>query len=106
MTLEEVKEKVENSPAVMLYFWGDNCAVCDALKPKIKSILDKDFPKVEQIYIDAKNNIDIAANFSVFAIPTTIIFLDGKEFLREGRNVSLASLKSKLQRPYSMFFDE
>jgi len=106
MNLEELKEKISNSPAVMLYFWGDNCAVCDALKPKIKELLDSDFPKIEQLYIDAKNNLDISAHFSVFAIPTTIIFLDGKEFLREGRNVSLASLKSKLQRPYSMFFDQ
>ncbi len=105
MNLEEIKSAIENKPAVMLYFWGDNCAVCDALKPKIKELLDSNFPKIEQIYIDAKNNTDIAANFSVFAIPTTIIYLDGKEFLREGRNVSLASLKERLDRVYNLFFE-
>jgi len=31
-----------------------------------------------------------------------IVFLDGKEFIREGRAVSMSRLVSKLQRPYSM----
>ena len=105
MTLEEIRHKIENSPAVMLYFWGDNCAVCDALKPKIKELLDNKFQKIEQIYIDAKNSRDIAAAFSVFSIPTTIIFLDGKEFIREGRNLSISSLEEKLKRPYEIFFN-
>jgi len=102
MNLEEIKEKVSNSEGVMLYFWGDNCAVCDALKPKIKELFDNTFPKIEQIYIDAKNNQDIAAHFSVFSIPTTIVFLDGKEFAREGRAMSISQLKDKIQRPYEI----
>ncbi len=56
MTLEEIKNEIENSEAVMLYFWGDNCNVCDALKPKIKGLLDSEFPNIKQIYIDAKSN--------------------------------------------------
>lgn len=102
MTLEEIKEKIATSPGVMLYFWGDNCAVCDALKPKIKEAFNEHFPKVEQIYIDAKNNQDIAAAFSVFSIPTTIVFLDGKEFAREGRAISISAFVQKLKRPYEI----
>jgi len=105
VTLEAIRNKIDTSPAVMLYFWGDNCAVCDALKPKIKELLESKFPKIEQIYIDAKTNREIAAAFSVFSIPTTIIFLDGKEFIREGRNLSIANLEEKLQRPYQIFFE-
>ncbi len=102
MNLEEIKEKIANCDGVMLYFWGDNCAVCDALKPKIKEVFDKHFPKIEQIYIDAKNNPDIAAHFSVFSIPTTIVFLDGKEFAREGRAISISAFIQKLKRPYEI----
>ena len=105
MKLEEIRNKIATSPAVMLYFWGDNCAVCDALKPKIKELFNTKFPKVEQIYIDAKNNPEIAAAFSVFSIPTTIVFLDGKEFAREGRNLSIANLEEKIKRPYEIFFE-
>ncbi len=102
MKLEELKEKIANSEGAMLYFWGDNCAVCDALKPKIKELFDNSFPKIEQIYIDAKKNQDIAAAFSVFSIPTTIVFLDGKEFAREGRAMSIAALEEKIRRPYEI----
>jgi thioredoxin-like negative regulator of GroEL len=104
MNLEEILKKINNSSGVMLYFWGDNCNVCDALKPKIKEAFDANFPKIEQIYIDAKNNIDIAAHFSVFSIPTTIVFLDGKEFVREGRNLSISNLVNKVKRPYEIMF--
>jgi len=102
MSLEEIKNLIETKEGVMLYFWGDNCAVCDALKPKIKELFEKEFPKVEQIYIDAKNNQDIAAYFSVFSIPTTIVFLAGKEFAREGRAMSIAALEEKIRRPYNI----
>jgi len=102
MTLEEIKNKIDTQDGVMLYFWGDNCAVCDALKPKIKEAFEQNFPKIEQIYIDAKNNTDIAAAFSVFSIPTTIVFLAGKEFAREGRAVSIGALIEKINRPYQI----
>ena len=105
MKLEEILKEIEENEAVMLYFWGENCNVCDALKPKIKSLLDKEFPKIKQLYINAKKNPQIASHFSVFSIPTTIIFLDKKEFIREGRNLSIMEFKEKLKRPYEIFFN-
>ncbi len=102
MNLEEIKETIQKSDGVMLYFWGENCAVCDALKPKIKELFEQEFPKIKQIYIDAKNSRDIAAHFNVFSIPTTIVFLAGKEFAREGRAMSIAALEEKIHRPYDM----
>ncbi len=102
MTLEEIKQKIDSCDGVMLYFWGDNCAVCDALKPKISTAFKENFPKIEQIFIDAKNQTDIAAAFSVFSIPTTIVFLAGKEFAREGRAVSVSALVEKIKRPYEI----
>ncbi len=105
MNLEELRNKIKNSSGVMLYFWGDNCAVCDALKPKIKELFDTEFIKIEQIYINAKDNPDIAAAFNVFSIPTTIVFIDSKEFIREGRNLSIMDLKNKIKRPYEIFFE-
>jgi thiol-disulfide isomerase/thioredoxin len=102
MTLEEIKEIIDKEDGVMLYFWGDNCAVCDALKPKLIESFKENFPKIKQIFIDAKNNTDIAAHFSVFSIPTTIVFLAGKEFAREGRAMSIGALVEKIKRPYDI----
>ena len=102
MTLEELQQTIREKPGVLLYFSGENCNVCHALRPKFKEAFDTHFPLVEQIYLDAQEHPEIAAHFQVFSVPTMIVYLDGREFAREGRAVSLLGLVEKLKRPYEM----
>ncbi|MDQ1325356.1 MAG: thioredoxin 1 [Campylobacterota bacterium] len=102
MTLEKLQESIAKEAGVLLYFSGEHCSVCHALKPKVKEMADVHFPLLKQIYLDAHENLEISAHFQVFSIPTMIIFMDGREFAREGRAVSLHQLTRKLQRPYAM----
>jgi thioredoxin-like negative regulator of GroEL len=102
MNLEEVQDIINNEVGVLLYFSGENCNVCHALRPKFKEVFDKDFPELKQIYLDAHENIDISSHYQVFSVPTMIVFMDRREFAREGRAVSLHQLTQKLQRPYGM----
>ncbi|MDD5359644.1 MAG: thioredoxin family protein [Sulfurovaceae bacterium] len=104
MDIEELEQFISTHDGVMLYFSGENCGVCDALKPKIKEVIETNFPKIEQVYIKTQENIEIASQVGVFSVPTIIIYLDGKEFLREGRNISLLEFAAKLSRPYNMMF--
>ncbi len=102
MDLEELREIIRAEIGVLVYFSGENCNVCHALRPKFKELFDRDFPQIKQIYLDAHKNSEISANFQVFSLPTMLIFLDGREFIREGRTVSLHQLRDKLSRPYDM----
>jgi len=102
MTLESLQETLREKPGVLLYFSGENCNVCHALRPKFKEAFDTHFPLVEQIYIDAHEFPEIAAHFQVFSVPTMIVYLGGREFAREGRAVSLHGLVEKLKRPYAI----
>jgi len=102
MTLEELQTTIKTEVGVLLYFWGENCNVCHALRPKFKELFDKEFPLLKQIYLDAHENREISVHYQVFSIPTMIVFMDGKEFAREGRSVSLHQLTEKLKRPYGM----
>ena len=102
MNLEELQEIIKTEVGVLLYFSGENCNVCHALRPKFKELFDKEFPKLKQIYLDAHENPEISAYFQVFSIPTMIVFMDGREFIREGRLVSMHQLSQKLARPYIM----
>ncbi len=102
VSLEEIEEMIANELGVMLYFSGIHCNVCHALRPKVKDLFDRHFPLIKQRYIDAENSPEVAAHYNVFAVPTMIVFLDRREFAREGRAVSLVQLEQKLQRPYSM----
>lgn len=102
MSLEDILSTIETKEGVLLYFSGEECSVCHALRPKIKKLFKAEFPKVQQIFLDAKVNQDISVHFNVLSVPTILLFLDGKEYIREGRMVSLSELSQKLSKPYSM----
>jgi len=106
MKTEEIEKIIEEEPGVLLYFSGENCNVCHALRPKYHELFDREFPKVRQIYLDAHENPELSARFQVFSIPTAIVFLGGKEFAREGRAVSFHALAEKLRRPYTILTEE
>lgn len=102
MTLEELQATIRTEVGVLLYFSGENCNVCHALRPKFKELFDAEFPALKQIYLDAHDNPEISAHFQVFSVPTMLVFMDGREFVKEGRTVSLQQLEQKLSRPYNM----
>ena len=106
MTLGELQTIIKTEVGVLLYFSGENCNVCHALRPKFKEVFDKEFPQLKQIYLDAHENAEISAHYQVFSVPAMIVFMDGREFAREGRAVSLHQLTEKLKRPYGMMIDE
>jgi len=105
MDIEDLKKEIESKDAVMVYFGGEFCGVCKVLRPKIEEAFKKEFPKIEQIYIDADHYKQTAVEFGVFVIPTIIVYLDGKEFSRKSRNLSVPMFVSELKRPYGLFFD-
>ncbi len=102
LTLDHLKTIIAEETGVLLYFSGENCNVCHALRPKFTEIFDQHFPLVKQIFLDAHENPEISAHFQVFSVPTMIVYLQGQEFAREGRAVSLHQLTQKLSRPYSI----
>lgn len=102
MTLEELQQTIRKEVGVLVYFSGENCNVCHALRPKFKELFDAEFPQIKQIYLDAHENAEISAHYSVFSVPTMLVFLDGREFVREGRAVSMHKLAEQLARPYGM----
>jgi len=102
MTLEEVQQIIREEVGVLLYFSGERCSVCHALRPKFKELFDTQFPQIKQIYLDAHENLEISVHYQVFSVPTMLVFLDGREFIREGRAVSMHKLEEQLMRPYKM----
>jgi len=102
MTLEQLQNTIREEVGVLLYFSGEHCNVCHALRPKFKETFDKDFPQLKQIFLDAQENAKISAHYQVLSLPTILVFMDGREFAREGRTVSLHQLTETLKRPYGM----
>jgi|Cruoilmetagenom7_1024161.scaffolds.fasta_scaffold267143_2 thiol-disulfide isomerase/thioredoxin len=105
-SLEKIKEKIASKEALILYFSSKNCVVCSVLKPKIKKEIIDNFTKIALYEIKSDENLDISSYFGVFQAPTILFYLDGKEFLREGRNISISAFLNAIKRPYEMFYGE
>lgn len=103
--LNEVNETISTVPAVLIYFSGENCSVCTALKPKVEEQVKLHLPKIEIYEVKADFYKEIASNFLVFSIPTILVFFDSKEFKRYGRNISIANFLEELKRPYTLFME-
>ncbi|HIQ27331.1 MAG TPA: thioredoxin [Sulfurovum sp.] len=102
MTLEHIQSIIKQELGVLLYFSGEHCNVCHALRPKCRELFDAEFPEIKQIYLNAEEHREIASHFQVLSLPTMIVFLDSREFIREGRSVSLHKMTEQLTRPYKM----
>lgn len=100
--IETIQTKIQESPAVMLYFSAPTCNVCHALKPKLLEALEKNFTEFEVVSIDISASQEIAANYSVFTIPTVLVFLAGREFLRKSRHMSVDEVIKEIKRPYEI----
>ena len=104
MELEAIRTAIEQKPAVALYFSAPTCNVCHALKPKLMTAFEKHFKEMEIISVDVSEDQATAAHFSVFAIPTLIVFLDGREFVRKTRHMSVDEVVGEIKRPYEIMF--
>lgn len=99
---EDIKKIIEENLAVMLYFSAPSCNVCHALKPKLVEAIESNFEKFKIVSIDTSVDQETAAYFSVFAIPTVLVFLDGREFLRKSRHMSVDEVVREIERPYEI----
>jgi thioredoxin-like negative regulator of GroEL len=96
---------VRAHPAVALYFSGDSCNVCSVLFPKVEALLQQEFPRMGLGKINCTRHPEVAAQHGVFAVPTLILYFDGREAQRFSRNISLGQLREALERPYRLLFD-
>ncbi len=101
-TIKNIEKSIKNNIAVMVYFSAPTCNVCHALKPKLLEALNTNFKEFVVESVDISVEEDIAPHFDVFAIPTVLIFLDGKEFLRKSRHMSVDEVIKAIERPYRM----
>lgn len=103
-TSQQIKEFIATNPATLLYFSAPSCNVCHALKPKLLGAIAESFTEFQSVEIDISIDQEIAASFGVFAIPTLLVFLDGKEFLRKTRHMSVDEVVREIGRPYEIMF--
>jgi len=102
---EEFEASKQGNLVSLYYFSHDECNVCKVLKPKIEELFSEEFPETKLFYVNTKTTSALAAQNRIFAVPTLIIFIEGKEFIRKSRNIGISELHEEMQRPYQMIFE-
>jgi len=89
---------LEENNLVLAFFWGHHCSVCHSLKPQLTALLTNFFPEVLFTDIQIEKAPELAAHYSVFTVPVILLFIQGKEYIREVRIVDLSLFHQKLER--------
>lgn len=103
-SLEETENFIHNYDLAFIYITMPNCSVCHGLQPQIETILAK-YPQIHTRTIDASKVTEVAGRFSVFTAPVLLLFVDGKEYLREARIVQTEAFDNKISRIYENMVD-
>lgn len=105
-TFDDLIKLTEIFPAVCFYLSTPQCNVCKVLKPKVIELIESEFSQINFFYVDLNVAKEIAGQLSVFAVPTILIFFDGKELIRTSRNISIEQLREQIKRYYQLIFSD
>lgn len=97
MKLDKFKDLIARPGVTVAYFSHDACNVCKVLKPQVQE-LTENYDNAHFIYVNTLETPEIAGQFMVFAVPTIILFMAGREAKRFSRNLAIGELDSFLER--------
>ncbi len=103
-SLEEIKQFIKSGRIRLIYLSRPACGVCTAIKPKVEEILST-YNQMEGCYVNMDSIPESAGEFSIFTIPGILIYIDGRETIREARYISIEELRPQIDRFYNMIYN-
>ena len=100
---EKLKELIDNHDMLMIYFGSEACGVCKAMMPKVENMI-KEYPDIKAVRVEADKSLNISVSFNVFTVPVILLYIQGKETIREVRIISLDNLEQKVARYCQIFY--
>ncbi|MDX1522604.1 MAG: thioredoxin [Anaerolineae bacterium] len=81
---------------VLADFWAEWCAPCKALTPHLNEIAQEFEGRLKIVKLDIDNSPTVASGYSVFSIPTLILFKFGQPVERIVGTVSKQDILDKV----------
>lgn len=82
ITMDTFQQDVlEADQPVLVDFWGDDCAICNALSPIIDA-LSEEWEAVKVVKMWLSPDMPLVQQYGIQGIPTLILFKDGKPVKR------------------------
>ena len=101
--IEEIKSLVSNNKISLLYIASESCGVCKVIYPRLIEML-KNYPEIEAAKGDIQDIPLLAGEYNVFTLPCVLVFVEGKEIIREARYINLEAIEANINRYYHMIF--
>ncbi|PKR77262.1 thiol reductase thioredoxin [Halalkalibacillus sediminis] len=101
-SVEEIDQWIDDKPLALLYIFGERCSVCHGLQPQVQNVIER-YPKVEMKQVNVNKVPDVAGRFSIFTVPVVLLFVDGKEYVREARVVPMEPFEEKINKIYTNY---
>lgn len=88
---------------MLVYFSSQSCGVCKSMLPRLLALLSK-YPKVKAVRVELSDAPELAATCGIFTVPALMLFVMGKESLREAGFISLTELEQALIKYSDLLF--
>lgn len=86
------------------YFYSDDCAICEALWPKVQGLMEGEYPKVALKKWKAQDHLALAGQHCMLSVPGILFFVEGKEHFRANGLLRIADLRHKVGLAYIAFY--
>lgn len=96
--METFQQLIDGNTPVLVDFYADWCGPCKAMEPTVKDVARSLDGKARVIKLNIDKNEPTANAHNVSAVPTFILFRNGKELWRHPGMIDKASLLAAINQ--------
>jgi len=98
-SIEAIDTFIQAHTLAFLFISMPGCSVCGGLLPQVRQLM-KDFPEIHLGHVDADDVAEVAGRFNILTAPVLLLFVEGKEYVREARIVHMDMFEEKIRKIY------
>lgn len=96
--MEKFKHVIESEAVVLVDFFAEWCGPCKAMKPILEEVKRGVGEKARIVKIDIDKQEGLATEYRIQAVPTLILFKDGKQVWRNSGVLQASALQAVIEQ--------
>ncbi|MCR4766252.1 MAG: thioredoxin family protein [Bacteroidaceae bacterium] len=95
--INDIEQMIAEHRVCLFYIKAPDCGVCHVMLDKVGQKADQ-YPSLCSFYTDIQEEPLIAGRFLVYAGPTVLLLMEGKEVYRASQFISLDELEQRINQ--------